>query len=355
MIQGIKVLITAVGAPGAPGIIRSLDKNGERQIKLIGVDMDKHAVGFAMVDTCYVVPSGMDEDYIPKMIKIVEQEDPDVILPLATYELQNLAGNISLFEAMGVRIAVSDADNLEIANNKGKISQKLREVGLPSPESVMIEEIEEFIDAVERLGYPEKPVCFKPQVGKGSIGFRVLMENVDRYELLFNRKPENVYVTLDEALTIFKSKGDIPKLVVMEYLPGREYSVDVLCKNGHTYYALPRSRDLIKLGISFAGVVEKNDQLIELSKAIVRETNLSYNINMQFKYDAEDVPKLIEINPRVSGTIFLCTAAGINMPYLSIKLALGEEIPELEPLWGTKLVRYWDGIFYDKNGHAFTF
>jgi carbamoyl-phosphate synthase large subunit len=140
----------------------------------------------------------------------------------------------------------------------------------------------------------------------------------------------------------------------MEYLPGKEYSVDILCQNGKCYSVIPRSREQVKLGISFIGTVEKNEELIELSRKIIHETGLSYNINLQFKCDENGAPKLIEINPRLSGTVFLCVAAGVNLPYLGVKLALGEEIPRLEPRWVTRLIRYWDGIFYDNHGHAFT-
>jgi len=51
----ITVLITGAGAPGAPGIIKSLRLVKERKIKIIGVDMDKNAVGFTVVDKYYLV------------------------------------------------------------------------------------------------------------------------------------------------------------------------------------------------------------------------------------------------------------------------------------------------------------
>jgi len=353
-VRNLRVLVTAAGSPGAPAILKSLMRNSERSIKIFGVDMNPNAVGFAMVDGSCVVPPGRAKEFVPEMLKIVKNEGIDVILPLATYELQSLAESIDLFEHLGTKVMVSDADRLAIVNNKGEITRQLSEFGLPAPSSFMVETISDFIEAVRALGYPRRPVCFKPQLGKGSIGFRVLNEDVDKFDLLFNHKPENVITTLEEILPILETRRSIPKLIVSEYLPGKEYSVDVLCKKGQCYFIIPRSRDQIKLGISFTGTVVKEDQLIEQSETIVQKMNLSYNINLQFKYDDEGTPKLIEINPRMSGTIFLCVAAGVNLPYLGVKLALNEDIPRLEPKWGTKLSRYWDGVFYDKDGHTFT-
>ena len=41
----VTVLMTGAGAPGAPGIIRCLRKNGERSIRIVGVDMNENAAG----------------------------------------------------------------------------------------------------------------------------------------------------------------------------------------------------------------------------------------------------------------------------------------------------------------------
>lgn len=52
--DNITVLITGAGAPGAPGIIKSLRMVTERDIRIIGVDMASESSGFAMVDKWYI-------------------------------------------------------------------------------------------------------------------------------------------------------------------------------------------------------------------------------------------------------------------------------------------------------------
>ena len=43
MLNDITVLMTGAGAPGAPGILRCYKNNGERNIRIIGVDIkDRH-------------------------------------------------------------------------------------------------------------------------------------------------------------------------------------------------------------------------------------------------------------------------------------------------------------------------
>ena len=51
----------------------------------------------------------------------------------------------------------------------------------------------------------------------------------------------------------------------------------------------------------------------------------------------------------------LCTGAGVNMPYLGVKMALGEEIPQIQtkPKYGTKMIRYWDEVFITSDGISY--
>ncbi len=352
-LKDLNVIVTAAGAPGAPGIIKSLRLNGERRIRVIGTDMNNEAVGLFMADKGYVVPPGGSDEFIPRMLEVAEKEEIDVILPLATYELMSFSKNKDKFEDIGVKIPVSNPRSLEIANNKGLLFDCLRKHNIPVPKSVRVNTFRAFEKAVYALGYPDIPVCFKPQVGKGSRGFRVLDKNVDKLDRLLNYKPDNTVTTFDDIIPVLEAADPFPELVVMEYLPGKEYSVDLLVKNGEPLITIPRPRDVIKLGISFIGRVEKKTEVANMADKIVQAIGLDYNINLQLKYSNEDIPKIIEINPRVSGTIVLCTGAGVNLPYLGVKMVLGEKISDLEPMWGTKMIRYWDEVFISQDGRSY--
>ena len=204
-------------------------------------------------------------------------------------------------------------------------------------------------------GYPELPVCFKPPVSRGLRGFRILKGDVDRLDLLMNYKPTDVFTTLEDVSKVLKDATPFPELLVMEYLPGKEYSVDVLANKGEALIVIPRLREKLKMGISFVSTTENNEAIIEYSKQVVKLLGLDGNIGLQFKLDGNGIPKIIESNPRVQGTIVLCTAAGVNMVYDAVKLALNEEIEECQEdvKWGVKMIRYWAEV-YVKNGEYFT-
>ena len=349
----LTVLMTGAGAPGAAGIIRSLRATDERSIHIVGVDMDSEAYGFALVDEYATVPAGDADGYIPRMIALANRVDADVILPLTTAEVEPLAAARDRFDAT---VMVSDREALAVANDKGSLYSFLDREGFDAaPDYRRVDTESAFLTAVDTLGYPDRPVCFKPPVASGMRGFRVLDEDGDRLTRLLEAKPDSAVTTLAEVRPILTSAEEFPELAVMEYLPGAEYSVDVVAMGDSVGPVIPRSRQRTRAGISFAGTVERREELIETATEICQQLGLRYNVNIQFKYDGDGNPKVIEINPRVAGTIIMGVAAGANMPYLAVKHALGESLPAVDVEWGTRMARYWQELFRTPDGEPYHF
>jgi len=355
-LKSIKVFITGAGAPGAPGIIKSLRKVTERKISVIGGDANLgNSVGAGLLDKVFQIPIAESPDFIEKVLDICVAEKVDVIIPLVTRELLVFARNKEKLLKNGIYISVSDPGPLETANNKYLLMNFCRENKIPVPDFLLVHSLDQFRAAARELGYPLKKICFKPPVSNGLRGFRIIEDGQDRLFSLINEKPNNVYISFDEFVSICEGGKSFPELIVMEFLPGDEYSVDVIVDNGKFISAIPRSRDHIKMGISFVGTVIEDREIIEYSKRIVEGLRLNGNIGLQFKRDVKGTPKIIESNPRVQGTIVLCTAAGENMVYEAVKIGVGEKpvVPEIK--WGLKMIRYWDELFLDINGNKVDF
>jgi len=347
----VTVLMTGAGAPGASGVARSLYTNGERPVRIVGVDMNPDAYGFSLVDTGYTVPGGEEDGYVERMLEVAHRERADVVLPLTTAELSPLAAARDRFDAT---VAVSAPEPLATANDKGALYELLASEGFAcAPDFRRVGTESAFVAACEELGYPERPVCFKRPVASGMRGFRVLDPDADRLTRLMEQKPTAAVTTLEEVRPVLASAATFPELVVMEYLPGREYSVDVLAQGEAAAPVIPRSRARTRAGISFEGVVEENEELIAAARSVCRRLGLEYNVNLQFRYDEADEPRLIEINPRVSGTIIACVGAGANMPYYAVKYALDEPVPDPTVDWGTRMVRYWQELFRGPEGETY--
>ena len=218
---------------------------------------------------------------------------------------------------------------------------------MPVPDFRVVENAEQFKTAIEELGYPEKQVCFKPSVSNGSRGFRIVSEKINELDLLFNYKPSSTYLCLKDAVRILSS-GAFPELLVSEYLPGEEYSVDCLANHGDSLLIVPRLRKKTISGISVEGEFVNEETIISYSRQIIKELQLHGNIGIQVKKSAAGKFLILEINPRVQGTISAALGAGINLPELAVKQELGLPISsiELQVKWGTLFSRYWSEVFY---------
>ena len=354
MADDVTVLMTGAGAPGASGVLKSLRRPDERTVRVVGVDADPDAYGFALVDDSRVVPRGDEDGYVERIAEVAADVGADVIMPLTTAELGPLAGARESLCDAGVVTMVSAPSALSVANDKGRLYGFLDAEGFDAaPAFRRVDSASAFVDAVESLGYPERPVCFKRPVASGKRGFRVLDRGSDRLDRLLHEKPDSSVTTLDDVLPVLEGADAFPELVVMEHLPGEEYSVDVLAKGDSVGPVVPRVRERTRAGISFRGTVVEDEELIESAASICRRLGLEYNVNLQFKYDGNGTPKIIEINPRISGTIVMCVGAGANLPYLGLKHALGEPLPPVEVDWGTTMTRYWQEVFYGPDGDPY--
>jgi carbamoyl-phosphate synthase large subunit len=339
------ILMTGAGAPGAPGIIKCLLQDAS--IKLTVADADTDAVGKYLHKDFVCIPKGDDPRFAEEILELCLQKKIQIILPLVTKELFSFAYHKKRFEDQGIRVLVSSEQAIETANNKSASYTFLKEKGIPVPEFFVVRTREELIHAASELGYPRKPFCFKPSVSNGGRGVRVISEVPDEAELLFHHKPYHLHMAYEQALSIL-SRNSFPELLVSEYLPGEEYSVDCLAERGRTLLICPRIRKRTVNGISVRGVFIRDETIIGYCTEIIEAIGLHGNIGIQLKCSGKGRPLLLEINPRVQGTIVAALGAGVNLPLLAVKKELGIEIPanEMEVKWGTGFTRYWTEVFY---------
>lgn len=341
----LKVLLTAVGCPGGVTMIRALKNNGEREIAIVGADMRPEAGGRFFVDEFYTVPAGRSPDFIPRLIEIVQRERPDVLLPQSSYEVYPIALHRDEFESRGVPVVVAGPRAIKLSNDKGLMYKALAGSDVPCPHMMTCDSLTAFAQAVHSLGYPERPVCFKPTISKGSRGFRVLCAETDRVDMLVNRRADETTMTLEEALNILQKADPFPALIVMEFVAGQEHTVDVFCRSGQVLMGFVKTREAIKAGLAMYFETVNRPDLRRCAEQVTHALSLDYFANVQFKGD-----KLLEVNPRVSTFVH---QENFNMPYLGIKYVLGEiderglRAAQQQVRTTRCSVRYYDQVFYD--------
>jgi carbamoyl-phosphate synthase large subunit len=347
-LRPLKIVLTAVGCPGASTLIRMLKANGEREITIHGVDMDPGATGRFLCDSFEPVPAGSSPDYIPSLAGVVERVRPDVLFVESSFEIPTVARHRDVFEALGARVLAGGVRGIEIVTDKAWMHRVCTEIDVPQPKLLMPQSLDEFVSGARELGYPEVPVCFKPPIAKGSRGFRILSAQIDRANELLTKKPLNWYMALDEFVDIFRDVDPFPKLMLMEYVDAPEYCVDLYADKGEVVFYQARTREEVLTGITMSYRSVERPRLVEVSHRIARYLGLEYFQNLQFIGDV-----LIEINPRVSSFVY---QEDFIMPYLGMKHALGEiareDIPAIQARVRTsrRALRYYEQLFWDDDG-----
>ncbi len=344
----MKILITAAGSPGFLSFCKSLKQNNlGLDIEIHSCDANPESIGFNFSSSYFVAPFGDDAEYIPKVYEYCFMNDISVIIPCSDTELIPLSQNIKTFEEIGCKILTSEERSLiRVLDKSNLLEECLKDDSLKSlcPEYFECKNYLEFKKAYKNISSTGKKVCIKPSKSYGSRGFRVIEELETPYEL-FGKKASFNKITYKNLKEILK-KGDFPPILVMEYLEGEEFSVDCL-KFFSDFYCVSRRRDSVTNGICSTGEAVYRKELIDFSEILCDKFKLAYNVNIQFKYDSCGNPKILEINPRVAGTMELSRGAGINFIEIALCKALSI-IPQKDNYkvkWGIKMKRVWEEVF----------
>lgn len=337
----LNVLVTAAGNVFMPGTLACIKKNGERNIRLVGADMSEDGTILQMCDAAYQVPKCNDPTYIESLMEICKKEKIDILLPIMSAELIELSKNAERFSEIGTTVSVSGIESLKIANNKRKLFDFLRENKLPCAEYYAVNSRDDLIRSAKLLGYPGKKICVKAVEGSGSRGFRILSESISKLQTFLYEKPTAGTITLDEMLDILSETSVCPELLVMEYLPGYEYSVDLLADRGRVLAACCRKSLRMENSIMLDAVIVDNPGVTDLCTLVSEKLELDGNIGFDIRERSDGTPVIMECNPRItSGTPYFALA-GVNLPYLCIKKILGEKFVANAPEYGKIVRRRW--------------
>ncbi len=339
------ILVTGGGAPGAAGIIGAL----KGKFKVSSCDQNPRVIGSELADDFFTVPHGSNSNYLSVLKEKLKEKKVDLILPITTAELIPLSTQKEAWKAEGIDLVISTQNSLDIANNKGKLYNHLSHAGLSLPNYRIVHDLKSFDQALDQLHVDDKALIFKPCVANGSRGFRIIDNKVNSYDLWLNQKPNAAYLSRQQSLDLL-SKGPFVPLLVSDYLEGDEYSVDCMIQDERVELIIPRKRVKINNGISVEGIIEKNEEVIEYCKQVLKRLNLNGPIGIQLKY-SKGKPYLLEINPRLQGTSVACLGAGINLPLLSAHIGLGSSIDweaqRKKIKWGTHFYRMYQEVFSD--------
>ncbi|CAH1213367.1 hypothetical protein PAECIP111892_03840 [Paenibacillus auburnensis] len=288
-------------------------------VQIFATHPDIRHMSLQGADVAGTEPAVTGIEYVQFCIDFCRSNEIDIFIP--RLHMMDIALHAAQFDAIGTKVLVCrDLDLLEMMLDKGKFYEKVKDSGIMEiPEYHVVNTAEQFKTAYEDLVAKGLRVCFKPTETEGGLGFRIINNSRSPLQELFGYVTQ--HISFDEAYRVLSGAETFPDLMVMELLEGYEYSIDCLAdENGRLLAAVPRRKDTGRLR-----VMEHIPELELIAERVAETYRIPFNFNIQMKYGGS-VPKLLEINPRMSGGLHVSCLSGINFPYLAVKSALGGEV-----------------------------
>jgi carbamoyl-phosphate synthase large subunit len=313
----ISVLVTGAGGPAAIAVLKSL--RNDPSVGLIAADMDGWAAGLYLVPPAAraVIPAGAAPEFAELLLARCLELGVDVVIPTVDSELRPLAAARTAFAQAGVQLMLAPQRALELTLDKLALARACASV-------VRVPRTEPLDEAVHPDSWTY-PVIVKPRTGSGSRDISMVMSA----EELKNMEPSADFI-------------------VQEYLPGEEYSIDVLSDtSGRVVAGVPRIRARVDSGVSVAGRSLHDRELEQFGANVATAVGLTYISNVQVRRNRESQPALLEVNPRAPGAMPLTVASGVDMPRLALDAMRGHPLPEHAEFCEKAMVRFLEERFLD--------
>jgi len=303
----IKILFTGGGGAGNEALWRLLE---HRYILHFG-DADPSSLDpIIPEDRRHKLPWAYDPDFVKKISELCQHLGIDLLIPGVDEELLALARNAE--ELAPTKLLLPSADYVEVMLDKLHMAITLSEKEISVPLSRTLD------DDISDINFP----CIsKPRTGRGSRDVRILN-------------------SLEDAISLKSALGIAAhKILIQDKVDGVEYTVQMVAdKNGRICAIVPVKVNL-KRGITIRAETEAEPRVTAACYAIHKNipTKGCYNIQLMLTAEGKVLP--FEINPRVSTTLCLAVAAGIDPIAIFLEQVRCEDVlPFIE---GVKLQRHW--------------
>ena len=285
---------------------------------MINCNPETVSTDFDVADKLYFEPI-----FWERVADILDLEDPaGIILQLGGQTALKLAERIV---ERGLPIFGTPFENMDLAEDRGKFSEVLKELDIPFPPYGIARSVEEAVEVSERIGYP---ILVRPSYVLGGQGMRIAINKDEVADYVAN------------VLTLFPGNE-----VLLDRFLENAVEVDVDClSDGEAVHIAGVMQHIEPAGVhsgDSTAVIPPfslSDGAIETIKTYVRRIAgrlgvvglMNTQLAVQTDADGTDSVFVIEANPRASRTVpFVAKATGVPVARVGAKLMLGATLDEV--------------------------
>lgn len=236
----------------------------------------------------------------------------DLVVPTVDFSAAILSKNKKEFTRYA-KVMSNDWDVYKIAGDKNKTMEKCAKINVPHPITAHdITSLEQLLSS--NIKYP---IVVKPCTGYGAIGFKIVNSEED-LKKLFSKSNEN-----------------FSNYVFQEYIPqtGLQYECAMFVDDNNevkTSLVFSKNRWFpINGGSSTLNITVDRPDIINSCTKLLKSINWRGPADIDLIEDPRDgKAKIMEINPRVSGSVKITFLAGVNQARQMLELCFGKKVTE---------------------------
>lgn len=277
--------------------------------------------------------------------QILRKELPDAILPtLGGQQGLNMAMELAksgILEDLDIELLGTKLDAIDQAEDREKFRSLMNELNEPVPESAIVNEMEEAVEAGNRIGYP---LIVRPAFTMGGTGGGIA-DNEQELRRIVDRGLTLSPVTqvmLEQSIAGFKE-------IEFEVMRDANDNAMVVCGMENFDPVGIHTGD----SIVYAPIQTLSDRefqmLRDVALKIIRALKIEGGCNVQLALDPKSFKYfVIEVNPRVSRSSALASkATGYPIAKVAAKIAVGLTLDEIiNPVTGTTYAEFEPALDY---------
>ena len=255
----------------------------------------------------YIYPSTLlyPDRFLSWLEKLVKTNKFDVLIVPEEDTGLLVAKNRDRFSKF-IRIPLAELSAINFLRDKFAVISHALKLGIPCPNTKLINSIADINCCKGSLKFP---LVLKPVSSSGGHGIQYVLD-----ESYLNVMAEKIL-------------GKYEKCLIQDYIPGNNYYGVSVIFNGRNQMRSAFVHQKLRQypstgGASTYAVSVKYPKLVELSEALLKSLGWFGVANVEFKVDQRDgIPKLMEANPRLWGSLQLAISSGVNIPHMLYQLA----------------------------------
>lgn len=320
-----RILVTGAGSGVGQGIVRSLEGYSD-SIELVIADISREHAAMHWGFPTVCIPRLEEPGATDKFIKLVLDNDIDLVLPGSEYDILPLARIADLVRLhTSAQVVVSPQETVELSNDKWCFAEHLHSHGIPAPFTVRGDEPGALELMVEMFGFP---LVVKPRFGTASRGV-------------------NIVESMEQSAAVLGS-SELP--IIQELLVGNdpeqssEYTCSVFRSPSGELVGPFCAKRTLRGGVSWKVQVEPFEELHPYLLSVAESVDFLGSLNIQLILGSNG-PQAFEMNCRFSGTTGIRAHFGFNEPWMAVESFLYRERLPLPTITQGIVYRYVENTF----------